>query len=252
MKSDKNTIENNQLHRYVDGDLSDAETERVGEYIENNPDAREIVNQYRLINQRLDEIYSDNPSRPIPARLLLAASSQKRFTVSRIAASLLWLGLGGFIGFSIQQNSIEDQTFRPLPVEAANAHAVYVPEVRHPVEVNASERQHLNAWLSKRLDRPISAPDLRKAGFDLIGGRLLPDGHRAAAQFMYEDVNGERVTLFIRQAGNDEQSSFLHAESNGLGIVYWVDNGLAYAITAAASREQLTNAAEMVYQNVNP
>ena len=43
---------------------------------------------------------------------------------------------------------------------AANAHAVYVPEVRHPVEVGADQEAHLVQWLSKRLAVPVRAPAL--------------------------------------------------------------------------------------------
>lgn len=61
-----------------------------------------------------------------------------------------------------------------------------------------------------------------------------PDGHRAAAQFMYEGPDGKRVTLYIRQALNTRETSFLHVQDNELGIVYWIDDGLAYALTACA------------------
>ena len=43
---------------------------------------------------------------------------------------------------------------------AINAHQIYVPERRHPVEVWADETPHLTAWLSNRLGAPISAPPL--------------------------------------------------------------------------------------------
>ena len=70
------------------------------------------------------------------------------------------------------------------PRRAAVAHVVYAPEVHHPVEVNvaggsANERcaqaQHLAHWLSKRLDLPVRFYDLRPQGFELVGGRRLPD-----------------------------------------------------------------------------
>ena len=40
------------------------------------------------------------------------------------------------------------------------AYAVYAPEVRHPVEVAATQQEHLVQWLSKRLGRPLKVPDL--------------------------------------------------------------------------------------------
>ena len=137
---------------------------------------------------------------------------------------------------------------RPLPVEAAFAHTVYVPEVMHPVEVGADEADHMNAWLSKRLDRVVAAPDLRSAGYALVGGRLLPDGHRAAAQFMFEDNSGGRITLFIRQSGDRPDTSFLYADNDDLGILYWVDNGLAFALTAAMNKSPMMDIAQLVYQ----
>ena len=48
--------------------------------------------------------------------------------------------------------------------QAAVAHAVYAPEVRHPVEVSAAQQEHLVQWLSKRLGRPLKIPDLVGTG----------------------------------------------------------------------------------------
>ena len=39
-------------------------------------------------------------------------------------------------------------------------------------------------WLSRRLGRQLTAPDLAAQGFDLIGGRLLPASTGPAAQLM--------------------------------------------------------------------
>ena len=57
---------------------------------------------------------------------------------------------------------------------AAVAHAVYSPEVRHPVEVGADQEQHLVTWLSKRLGLKIKAPKLDEAGMALVGGVAQP------------------------------------------------------------------------------
>jgi anti-sigma factor RsiW len=86
----------------------------------------------------------------------------------------------------------------------------------------------------------------------LIGGRLLPDACRPAAQFMFESDSGERITLYIRHAPDDRQTSFAYTENDSFGVVYWVDDGLAYALTAAADRQKLTAAAELVYREINP
>jgi anti-sigma factor RsiW len=76
---------------------------------------------------------------------------------------------------------------------ACNATAVYrtfVVEVAHPVEVPALNKTHLVKWLSKRLERPLVAPNPSRFGYKLMGGRLLLSGSGAAAQRMYDDTSG--------------------------------------------------------------
>lgn len=252
MSHNDNILPDIELHKFVDGELSESRARQVAGIIAADASLGERVERYREINRRLGEVYTDSPPGPIASRFLIALGSRRDSGPWRAAAVVLSLVAGGLIGYSLQ-DPVESTAFvRPLPVEAAFAHAVYVPEVRHPVEVEAAEQEHLNAWLSKRLNRPIAAPDLRKAGFALIGGRLLPDAHRPAAQFMYEDDSGDRITLYIRHAGEAGETAFSHAENDGLGVLYWVDSGLAYALTAAADKAALTAAAELVYREINP
>ena len=250
MKSSTQNISDSDLHRFVDGELNLAAARAVADLVAADETVKQKVDRYREINRRLRQVYSEQ--QPVPARLLMAASSGRGFPFERIAAAFVWLVVGGLIGFMLQERFSSREYIRPVAVEAAYAHAVYVPEVRHPVEVDAEQKDHLNAWLSKRLNRPIAAPDLRGAGYALIGGRLLPDGHRPAAQFMFEDPAGHRITLYIRHALKTRETSFRHAENDDLGIVYWVDDGLAYALTAAATKAELIDAARIVYQEANP
>lgn len=250
MKSDNSKISDEILHRFVDGELPQAQALEIAERVAGDEALSGKVERYREINRRLREAYDEK--RPVPARLLLAASGRRGLPLGRVAAAVFWLLVGGVIGFLLQERYGGGDYVRPLTVEAAYAHTVYVPEVRHPVEVNADEREHLNAWLSKRLQKPIAAPDLRAAGYALIGGRLLPDAHRPAAQFMFEDEAGRRITLYVRHALDARKTSFRHAQSDELGIVYWVDEGLAYALTAAAGKDELIAAARLVYRESNP
>ena len=127
-----------------------------------------------------------------------------------------------------------------LARRAALAHSIYAPEVRHPVEVAAGEKAHLIAWLSKRLEAEVNAPDLGCAGFVLLGGRLLPaealSGTPAlpAAQFMYENANGRRVTLYIRNAGPQHGDSELdHARVGPVTVFHWIQGALAFAVASA-------------------
>ena len=81
-----------------------------------------------------------------------------------------------------------------------DAHRLYSVEVRHPVEVAADDEAHMSTWLSRRLGKSIKPPPLAGAGFRLVGGRLLPADGKPAAQFMYENAAGQRLTLYFAVA----------------------------------------------------
>jgi anti-sigma factor RsiW len=139
--------------------------------------------------------------------------------------------------------------------QASVAYSVYVPEVRHPVEVEAAQQQHLVQWLSKRLNRPLKLPSLTPAGYELVGGRLLPGDSGARAQFMYQNANGERVTLYVGAvegaAGKGMgETAFRFASEAGVASFYWVENGFGYAISGKLPRPAMLVLAESVYRQL--
>jgi anti-sigma factor RsiW len=138
-----------------------------------------------------------------------------------------------------------------ITADAIAAHRTFSLEVRHPVEVDAGQEAHLVQWLSKRLGRSLVVPDLAAAGFQLMGGRLLPAEDGPAAQFMYQNSNGERLTLYLR-AGVGGETAFRFHEEGGIGAFYWSDEGFGYAIAAKAGRDLLQRIAELVYHQTSP
>ena len=143
------------------------------------------------------------------------------------------------------------------PHGAAVAHAVYAPEVRHPVEVNVAQgsateqraqEEHLARWLSKRLDMPVRLFDLRGQGFEMIGGRLLPDANGPSAQLMYQNGGGQRVTVYLRKPGAGTDMAFRFQRDGELSLFYWVEDGFGCSVVGKLPREQLLAVAEAVYK----
>jgi anti-sigma factor RsiW len=121
------------------------------------------------------------------------------------------------------------------------------------VEVDATQQQHLVQWLSKRLNRPIKLPTLAPAGYELVGGRLLPGDQGARAQFMYQNANGERVTLYvgaIEGAAGRGETAFRYTAEGGVASFYWVENGFGYALSGKLPRQGLLVLAESVYRQL--
>jgi len=93
---------------------------------------------------------------------------------------------------------------------------------------------------------------LTEAGYELMGGRLLPGNQGPVAQFMYQDARGLRLTLYIssKMAGKGE-ASFRYAQEGKVGVFYWVDEDLGYALSGEMEKSALLHVATAVYQGLN-
>lgn len=195
------------------------------------------------------------------ARRQAAAQRQARWMrLGGVAAGLAMAFLAGWAGSAQWQGRQSGGAIlaqaapaaRGFVREASLAYAVYSPEQRHPVEVAASEQQHLVQWLSRRLERPLKVPDLSAQGYALVGGRLLPGGGGARAQFMFEDAAGQRVTLYLGavDAAGTGETAFCYAREGPAPSFYWVDQGFGYALTGALPRDALLALATAVHRQL--
>jgi anti-sigma factor RsiW len=246
------------LSAYVDGELPGAERAAIEAQLAQHPQAAARVAAWRAQkaalralcgapqrserderNERHEREAADEPAfivlrRGTPwwqragvAACWLAAGAGLALALGPLAPRLTggaWGGLGGS---------------PPSFAERADiAYAVYTPERRHPVEVAANEEEHLINWLSKRLNRPLSVPSLQEYGYSLVGGRLLPGEAGPAAQFMYENTSGARLTLYVTGISRDETAFRLFRDGNRRTF-YWVSDGMGYALSGPIAEGKL-------------
>lgn len=256
------------LHAYVDGRLDAVARAEVDAYLAGDPDLAARLEIWQAQNEALRAQGEAALAEPVPDALLEPFRQQSlpgrawagsRALAPRIAALLLVAVLGAGAGWWArgEMPGARQVGAVSLPREASRAHLLYTAEVLHPVEVTAAEEKHLVAWLSKRLGRELKVPALGDYGFSLVGGRLLPSAARAeandlAAQFMYENRRGDRLTLYVRRGetrGGD--TAFRFSQADGVAGFYWVDEGFGYALEAKLEREALLPIARTVYQQLN-
>jgi anti-sigma factor RsiW len=95
---------------------------------------------------------------------------------------------------------------------------------------------------------PVKLFDLRAMGFELVGGRLLPDAKAPSAQLMYQNASGQRVTVYLRKPEASTPAAFRYERQGDLGMFYWVDGPSGYALVGPLPREQLLAMAETIYR----
>jgi anti-sigma factor RsiW len=206
------------------------------------------ADQTAAIKRRFDPIITE----PIPARMYLRSPGWIEY-----ARAAVVLAAGIAIGLAIpafEPERVQPLAMQQLPIRAAQAHLVYSPEVRHPVEVDAKQQDHLVKWLSKRLDVPLKVPALTQEGFELLGGRLLPGGQGGAvAQFMYQDATGKRLTLYVtptKKGAQPELTSFRFAKEGAVSVFYWIDDECGYALSGEVDKATLAKVAALVYKQL--
>ncbi|MES2101488.1 MAG: anti-sigma factor [Pseudomonadota bacterium] len=277
-------IDDLTLHAWLDDELTPERSKEVEAWLQANPEDAARVRLWAADRELLRTQLAGVLDEPVPAALeqLLWRKTPVRgawFAAGasagwqRWAAALAVFALGGMLGAGLMWRAQGQALARADAAEpawvtrAAVAHAVYVPEVRHPVEVKAQE-EHLSRWLTRRLKVPVKLFDLRAQGFELVGGRLLPDAAGPSAQLMYqqivpagapaasgaEPVRPVRVTVYLRQPDRATPAAFRYEQQGALGMFYWVEGATAqggpcgYALVGELPRERLLAMAEAIYK----
>lgn len=263
------------FNAWLDGELTPERRADIEAWLQNHPlDAAQVrlwAADREALRIHLDGVLTE----PVPARLTRvvarggAVIDWGHWRAWAAALALFALGVLAGGGLVWQSRVVSPQISAAPPPNAwvqraAVAHRVYVPEVRHAVEVKAQE-EHLSRWLTKRLNVPVKLFDLRAQGFELVGGRLLPDAAGPGAQLMYQAIvptgaasdatlKPARVTVYLRKPEADTPAAFRYEQQGALGMFYWVEgdspHGAAtgYALAGELPRDMLLTLAEAIHR----
>jgi anti-sigma factor RsiW len=250
------------LSAWLDGEGSTETRAAVEAHLRDDPQAAAKVRLWAADRDALRARFEPLAGEPVPPRFervvrgagldarpwaRAAMAAGLLLTGGAIGAALTWQWQGG------QLTLAQAGTPQGWVQRATYAHSVYVPEPRHPVEVRAQE-EHLARWLTRRIDVPVKLFDLRDHGFELMGGRLLPDAQGKSAQLMYENAaSKERVTVYLRKPDADAPTTFRWQQDGPLGTFYWVEAGAGYALVGPLPKERMLALAQAIYrQGVAP
>lgn len=251
-------IDDEELHAFVDGQLDADRTRTIENYLRENVEAAAQVSAYRAQNQALHDSFDEILDDPVPPTLLIAARTRVwwRGWATAAAAAAIVIGVfaggaGGWYARGLQISDVNNET--RLTRHAASAHRIYTAERRFAVEVVAKEEKRMVRWLSKRLGHQLRVPSLSKLGFELIGGRQLATAENLpAAQFMYQDKNLRRLTLYVRKAISAEPTSFRFARTDDILLFYWIDTPFSYALAGKLQKDELFRVSRMVSEQISP
>jgi anti-sigma factor RsiW len=245
-------VTEDELHAYVDNELPAERRADVESWLATHPDDGERVQSWRAMADLLHARYDSVADEAVPKRLEIErlVRQPRKWIYGAIAATLATFIAGGSIGWVARGEAASPSAFQNFTEDALDAHRLYVVEVRHPVEVPGSERDHLQQWLTKRCGWDVRAPELAAAGLKLVGGRLLPGPAGPASFLMYESASGERFTVYAAKAAA-ETTQMRYSADGSDNAMFWADRGVGYVVSGGADRSRLTQIAQAVYDQMD-
>jgi anti-sigma factor RsiW len=222
MEADDN-IDDKLLGAWLDGELAAperaADRVRVEAWLREHPEDAARVRLWAADAEALRARLGVVLDEPVPdalQRVVWRRSGLPRWALAASAAGLLVLGgaLGAGLVWQSQQRTQHQQP----------------------------------RWLTARIKLPVKLFDLHDQGFELVGGRLLPDGPGKSAQLMYQDPQGVRITVYLRKPEDGTEAAFRYERQGDLGLFYWVEEGLGYALVGTLPKDRLLALAEVIYK----
>ena len=243
------------LDRFVDARLDTTRRGVVAEQLARYPEEAAYVEMQQRLNARLRAKFDPVCDEPIPSALLRAATRveapRRARTWRRLALAAALVPVVVLTGWWLGDSGQFPPAWTEFARQAAYAHRTYAADSLRPVEMTARQQEELLSWLSERLGVPVRAPRLEQAGYRFLGGRLLPTREGPAAQLMYENPAGRRVTVYLRaDLANRRDIEFQLASENGARVLFWLDGPRGYAITGALDRTHLLRIAKLVYDQL--
>lgn len=254
MTDDNSPVTEEELHAYVDGELAADRRIAVETWLASHPEEAARVAAWRAQAETIRARYGAVALQPVPERLKLErlgrmTRTNRSWAGIAAAAAVAAFLLGGMAGWVARgASAAAPSALEVAAAEALSAHKLYIAEVRHPIEVNASE-SHLMPWLSRRVGTALRAPDFGAFGLKLLGGRLLPGPASPAALFMYEGASGERYTIYCARSPAP-QTALRYTVAGEIAAVQWVEGHYGYVVSGPADRERLQQIAQTAYDQM--
>lgn len=259
-------VDDSELHALVDGELDPARQAEVEAWLSDNPEAAQRVARYRAQNAGMHALFDGVMNEELPPGIQDALAGRRQWLPrgAAIAAGIALLLTGAVAGWVVRgelpttsdDSALVAQAQPPidtqeLMVRAAMAHVVSSDDDLHMATSEGATE--IKQYITTRMGETVRVPQLASLGYRLVGSRVLPDTGGPAAQFVFEDNDGERVSLYVRSEAA-KGVDITYALADDLSMFYWNDSEHSYALVREledeTGRDALLKAARAVHQQI--
>ncbi|WP_258187735.1 anti-sigma factor family protein [Trinickia symbiotica] len=239
------------LHAFIDQALDAGRRKEVQDYLDRNPEAAATVAMFAAQRQLLRSALTPIADEPIPERLRVHSLLKHRRSASpapwRTAATVvLALATGTVGGWHMRGALVPNGGVAVLAGEARSSYMAYATD---PSE--DTDKAELLKLVSDKLRRPVEIPDLSRAGYRYVGGRLVATGHGSAGLFFYDSADGTRMAVMIRPMIHEKEAPMMEQTTGNVGGVTWAARGLGYSVVGTEAPSLLHPIADEVRRQVS-
>lgn len=253
----KKPITEDDLHAFVDKALDAERHHEVAAFLDTNEEAAKRVASYQVQAAALRSALQTTATEPVPSRLNLAniieaqrPSVRPRFA-QMAAAAVVLLGIGVSGGWLLKGYSMPPtEGVSALAQEASASYSAFASDRLRPVEVRADGTDGLKVLASTTIGGAVVIPDLTKAGYRLMGGRVVPTSHGSGFMLMYDNDKGSRLVMLTRRMKVDQNKQMVASDQRDIRGWSWASNGLGYSLVGAIGSEELHPIADEIRSRI--
>lgn len=241
------TIDERDLHAYIDGLLDAHRTRKVEDYLNRHPEKAAEIQDYMEYNRLLRKAFDRDDNAHVPQRLLSVLHRPVRNiwpAVGKAAAIIALCVLsagGGWMGAYSTNAAIskEDGIVRNfLHQVALNTAPPFDTMPVETLEVSTKTQTDPLNWLTQKVALEMQAPNLAQAGYTLEGRRLVTRGQQEFVELAYTNSSGDDIKLYMKTRWEKDAPTVGFAQKEGRSIAYWQEGPLVYALTGSQALDQ--------------
>lgn len=255
------------LQAYVDGQLGGRRRAEVEAYLAADPAEAARLAAYRDQNIALHALFDPgrgNEGELPPDMAVLGQQLQHRIDRSearppkarrsarRLAACVAVAVSAGTAGWLAMEQSVwRDDPLVALTRQASDA-SVQLASNKAGAPAVQGEDLKVATWLAALPgNTPQQLPDLEALGFGLTAQRVIRTASgQPAAQLLYQDESGQRVTLYMRAGGTADQITFTFTKVGEDAQFFWQDQHMGYSLVGKMPQDKLLRIAEAINQSL--
>ena len=256
--TEHNVIPNEDLHAFIDGELSQARASALAAEIERDPGLAKRAAAFRADKKKLIEIYGPLIDKPLPSQWLAMIDRHRnrrpwfQFALSPMfVAQRTMLAAAAAVviliaGWTIMQTA----SLRDDDALVAEALSVWADSTasnnRTPDQTTFSADADLKAALGDHL----KAPDLSKMGFKLTSVRVYAGtAGKKAVKLDYRDSQNRLFALYLQASPGNERFDMI--KRGNVRICVWQDDVLSTVMLGDVTAAEMLRLASLAYTGLN-